>query len=85
MNFYITSENAELELNRLYDIRNRLNEQVLLCETLDKPTWVSIYNDRLVNVNENIKQVVNFIDEFLSTTLWTDSPGDDFKPTNHTH
>jgi len=69
MNFYITSENAELELNRLYDIRNRLNEQVLLCETLDKSTWVSIYNDRLVNVNENIKQVVNFIDEFLSTTL----------------
>ena len=61
MNFYITSENAQLELNRLYGIRNWLNDQVLLCETLDKPTWVSIYNDRLVNVNENIKQVVDFL------------------------
>jgi len=61
MNFHITSENAQLELNRLYDIKNWLDSQVLLCETLNKPTWVSIYNDRLVNVNENIKQVVDFL------------------------
>lgn len=61
MNFYITSENAQSELNRLYGIRNWLNDQVLLCETLDKPSWVSIYKDRLVNVNENIKQVVDFL------------------------
>ena len=61
MNYYITSENAQSELNRLEGIRNWLNDQILLCETLEKATWVSIYKERLEGVNENIKQVVDFL------------------------